>query len=99
MADDFQYVSDKKIKTNRNAVTSRKRLVPMEMSQKRLTNPNAKMATTNTKGIKSLNSEKRKKELLRITMDNLNLRDRILGIRSTYKENEWREHTKKHYDY
>lgn len=32
-------------------------------------------------------------------MDNLNLRDRILGIRSNYTENEWRDHSKRHFEY
>lgn len=50
-------------------------------------------------GYKSLNCEKRKKEMLRITLDNLNLRDRILGMKSMYNQDQWRDHTRKHFHY
>lgn len=48
---------------------------------------------------KSLNCEKRKKEMLRISLDNLNLRDRILGMKSLYNQDQWRDHTRKHFHY
>jgi len=48
---------------------------------------------------KSLNYEKRKKEMLRVTLDNMNLRERIITMKSNYKKQDWRDHVRKHFDY
>jgi len=62
--------------------------------KKTLTNIN------NYKGsVKSLNAEQRKKDLLRITMENLHIRDRLVNMRSTYKGSDWKEHAKNNYAY
>ena len=52
-----------------------------------------------TGNIKSLNQESRKKELLRITMDNMNLMHRIKSMKSMYNQKDWKEHNMKHFGY
>ena len=48
---------------------------------------------------KSLNQESRKKELLRITMDNISLMHRINSMKSFYNQNDWKEHNYNHHKY
>ena len=64
--------------------------------KKTLTNINNIKVNSNTR---SLNDERRKKELLRITMENLHIRDRIVSMKSTYNGQDWKEHAKKNYEY
>jgi hypothetical protein len=61
--------------------------------------PSAEVSKLGLKnGFRSLNDGKRKREMLRITMDNLHLRDRIMGKTATYTQEDWMKHAKSHYD-
>ena len=74
----------------------------LPINSQALSKPQKKTLTNinNYKGsIKSLNGESRKKDLLRITMENLHIRDKLVNMRSTYKASDWAEHAQKNYAY
>ena len=68
-------------------------------NSKRVPLKRKKIRTSKSKGRyhpRSLNSQKRKKEMLRITMDNITLMNRIQSMKSFYNPKEISRHNKRH---